>query len=182
MKQATWRVGLYSKVVLTLIVILLAALLCKPFFITKPVIAYNTTADDAYYHADEALERAEEAYRYADEAYDYAGRAYYQTEQAHKEVEKIYFQARRAEERADEAYEKAEEALAKAKTAQGNANYYADNAYWRAKRDLSAVTELIWWMIRKNRKDLVKMGEKLEIGISSLEELMEEFEEIKKQK
>jgi len=175
MKQGTWRVGLYSKVVLTLIVILLAALLCKPFFITKPVIAYNTTADDAYYHADEALERAEEAYRYADEAYDYAGRAYYQAEQAHKEVKKTYFQARRAEERADEAYEKA-------KTAEGNANYYADNAYWRAKRDLSAATELIRWMIRKNRKDLVKMGEKLEIRISSLEELMEEFEEIKKQK
>lgn len=43
------RVDRYTKVVLTLIVILLAASLCKPFFIAKPVTAYNTTADDAYY-------------------------------------------------------------------------------------------------------------------------------------
>ena len=42
-----------TKTVLTLIVVLLATLLCKPFFIAKPVTAYNTTTDDAYYCADE---------------------------------------------------------------------------------------------------------------------------------
>ena len=166
----------YTKIVLTLIVILLAALLCKPFFIAKPVTAYNTTADDAYYHADEALEKAKKAYSYADEAYSHADSAYYRAEEASN-------RAYRAKSRADEAYEKAEEAWDKARVAQDNAYYYAEraegNAYWRMKRELpkAEIFEAIGFLIRSNREDLVKLGEKLEIAVSTLEELLKEFEE-----
>ena len=184
------RVDRDTKIVLTLIVILLAALLCKPFFIAKPVTAYNTTADDAYYHADEAyyladeaLEKAKKAYSYADEAYSHADSAYYRAEEAHKKADEASSRAYRAESRTDEAYKKAEEAWDKARVAEDNAYYYAEraegNAYWRMKRELpkAEIFEAIGFLIRSNREDLVKLGEKLEIAVSTLEELVKEFEE-----
>jgi len=181
------RFDRYAKIVLTLIAILLAALLCKPFFATKPVTAYDTTADDAYYRADEAYYLAEEALEQAKKAYSYADSAYYRAEEAYQKAEESYSEASRetyrAKSRADEAYEKAEEAWDKAKVAEDNAYYYAEraesNAYWRMKRDLpkAEVFEAIGFLIRSNREDLVKLGEKLEIAVSTLEELVKEFEE-----
>ena len=171
----------YTKTVLTLIAVLLAALLCKPFFVGELVTAYTTTADDAYYHADEAYYLAQEALEKAEEAYSYADDAYSRAWKAYRKAEESSSQTYRAENRADEAYEKAEEAWNKAKVANDDAYYYANNAYNRAKRELSEEIEMlakaIGFLVRSNREDLIKIGEKFEIAVSSLEELVKEFEE-----
>lgn len=175
------RVDRYTKVVLTLIVILLAALLCKPLFVTKPVTAY-TTADDAYYHADQAYYLADKALEEAEKAYSHADSAYYRAEEAYQKAEESYSEASReaytAKSRADEAYKKANKAYKTANEAYDK----ADNASWRAERDLLKVAEVLamfGFFIRNNREDLVKIGEKLEITVSSLQELRREFEEKK---
>lgn len=131
-----------------------------------------THADEAYYLADEALEKTKKAYSYADEAYSHADSAYYRAEEAHKKADEASSRAYRAESRADEAYEKAEEAWDKARVAEGN-------AYRRMKRELpkAEIFEAFGFLIRSNREDLVKLGEKLEIAVSTLEELVKEFEE-----
>ncbi|MBA7492474.1 hypothetical protein ES702_03024 [subsurface metagenome] len=162
------RIDRYAKIVLTLIVVLLAALLCKPLFLARPVTAYNTTADDAYYHADEAYYLAEEALEKAKKAYSYADSAYYRVEEAYQKAEESYSEASReaytAKSRAEEAYDKA---------------IAANNASWRVDQELSNLVTVVGFLIRKNREGLIKIGERLEITVSSLEDLQREFEKMR---
>jgi len=192
MKQAQ-KVDRYMKIILTLIAVLLVALLCKPLFVANPVVAsYETTADDAWYHADEAYYLAEEALDKAKEAYSHADSAYYRAEEVYYETEQNYswlsMDIDEAKSRADEAYEKAEEACDKARVAEDNAYYYenrAENsAYQRMKRELSDLEEafeIIAFFLHNNREDLIIIGEELGVAISSTEELRKEFEKEKEE-
>lgn len=140
------RIDRYTKVILTLIVILLASLLWKPFFIGRPVTAY-TTADDAYSHAEEAYSLANKALEKAEGAYERAIRA--------------DFLAKSAILAAEEAGQWAQ----------------VTGESCRILKDVIRDIRFVSW---SNREDLVKIGEKLGITLSSLEDLERQLEEIRK--